>query len=251
MNLVIPGAPPAAPHIGFDRFIPLAWAGLALRVRAGLEPAEALPALLAREVPGQAGRSKSRAILRGLWLEPRPGLEEFADRGAALAARASEQDGGPVAAVLCWGMAMAAYPFFGKVAESIGRLLALQGDSTRTELHRRVAEVYGERETAYRAANRVLQTQADWGGLTWQARGQRVSRPEALDIADEALIVWLIEALVRYGGRAVAVAAVPSAPALYPFRLEGSLTYLISRCPHLALRTDGGGGYSVSRKVEM
>lgn len=251
MNLVIPGAPPAAPHIGFDRFIPLAWANLALGVRAGLELPEALPALLAREEAGLAGRKKSRSILRGLWLEPRAGLAEFADRGAALAIRAAGQDGRPAAAALCWGMAMAAYPFFGKVAEAAGRLLALQGDCTRTELHRRVTEVYGERETVYRAANRVLQTQADWGGLNWQAPGQRVTRPEALAIADEALIVWLIEALVRYIGRALAVTAVPSAPALYPFRLEGSLTYLISRCPQLALRSDGGGGYGVALMGEM
>ena len=61
----------------------------------------------------------------------------------------------------------------------------------------------------------------------------------------------LIEALVRYGGRAVAVAAVPTVPALYPFRLDGSLTYLISRCPHLALRTDGSGGYSVALMMEV
>jgi hypothetical protein len=63
-------------------------------------------------------------------------------------------------------MAIAAYPFFGKVAELIGRLTAIQGDCATAEIHRRMAETYGEREGTHRAANRVIQTQASWGPLS-------------------------------------------------------------------------------------
>ena len=38
----------------------------------------------------------------------------------------------PVAA-LCWGMSVATYPFFGKVAELVGRLSAIQGDCASAE----------------------------------------------------------------------------------------------------------------------
>ena len=46
----------------------------------------------------------------------------------------------------CWGMAVATYPFFGKVAELVGRLSAIQGDCASAEVHRRMSETYGERE---------------------------------------------------------------------------------------------------------
>ena len=53
-------------------------------------------------------------------------------------------------------MAIAVYPFVGKVAELIGRLTAIQGDFSAAEIHRRISETYGERETAHRAAKRVI-----------------------------------------------------------------------------------------------
>ena len=155
------------PHIGFDRFIPLDWAACALRVRAGQETSETLEALIGEKERSEASRKKTRSVLKGLWLAPRADLTPFADRGAELLA---EVDASAVPA-LCWGMAISAYPFFGKVAELTGRLTAIQGDCASKEIHRRMAETYGERETAYRAANRVMQTQADWGSL--DARRQR------------------------------------------------------------------------------
>jgi hypothetical protein len=121
----------AAPHIGFDRFIPLAWAACALRIRACLESAEALEALVSVTEPGEASRKKTRSVLKGLWLEPRADLIPFTDRGAEILAEVNE----PAVPILCWGMAIAAYPFFGKVAEQIGRLTSLQGECSCAEIH--------------------------------------------------------------------------------------------------------------------
>jgi hypothetical protein len=230
---------PDAPQIGFDRFIPLAWAGLALDVRRGVAAPEALAALLASEEPGLASRKKTRSILRGLWLEPRPELADFATRGVEIA------QGGNRAhtAALCWGMAVAAYPFFGKVAEVIGRLSALQGDCTTAEVHRRIAEIHGQRETAHRAANRVFQTQADWLALEPMGqrldRGRRLARRAALPIAQDALRIWLVEAAARYAGKPLPVAALQTLPVLYPFQLGGSLGYLASRTPAVQLISEG------------
>ena len=158
------------PHIGFDRFIPLDWAVRALRVRAGLETPDTLEALIDEKEPSEASRKKTRSVLKGLWLAPRADLMPFADRGAELLAKV---DASAVPA-LCWGMAITAYPFFGKVAELIGRLTSIQGDSASAEIHRRMAETYGERETAHRAANRVMQTQDNWGALERIDKGRRV-----------------------------------------------------------------------------
>ena len=224
------------PHIGFDRFIPLDWAARALRVRAGQATSEALEALIGEKERSKASRKKTRSVLKGLWLAPRADLTLFADRGAELLA---EVDASAVTA-LCWGMAIAAYPFFGKVAELTGRLTSIQGDCASAEIHRRMAETYGERETAYRAANRVMQTHADWGSLERVDKGRRLIRRPPIIISHDGLTDWLIEAAIRYAGKALSLAAIQSSPVLYPLRLEQSVSHVVSESRSLELQADGG-----------
>ncbi len=140
---------------------------------------------------------------------------------------------------LCWGMAISAYPFFGKVAELTGRLTSIQGDCASAEIHRRMAETYGERETAYRAANRVMQTQADWGSLERVDKGRRIIRRAPMTISHDGLTAWLIEAALRYTGKAMSVATLQSSAVLYPFSLDQPLAFVVSRSPALELRADG------------
>lgn len=130
------------PQIGFDRFIQLDWVACALKVRANLSSIDELNGLLDAAGLGVAARKKTRTVLNRLWLEPRPELVDFADRGARLFRDQPDIS----ASALSWGVAIATYPFFGKVAELMGRLSALQGDCTSAELHRRMSEIYGERE---------------------------------------------------------------------------------------------------------
>lgn len=230
---------PDVPQIGFDRFIPLAWAALALDVRRGVAAPEALDALLEGEEPGLASRKKTRSLLKGLWLQPRPDLADFATRGVEIAHQGKRAQ----VAALCWGMAVAAYPFFGKVAEVVGRLSALQGDCTTAEVHRRIAEIHGQRETAHRAANRVIQTQADWLALDLLDRrldrGRRLVRRPTVPVEHEDLSIWLVEAAVRYAGKPLPVAAVQTLPVLYPFKLGGSLSYLATSTSAVRLVTEG------------
>lgn len=225
----------AAPHIGFDRFIPLDWAACALRIRAGVEKPETLETLIAEMEPGEASRKKTRSVLKGLWLEPRADLIPFADRGIEILAEIDA----PTVTALCWGMAIAGYPFFGKIAELIGRLTSIQGECTSAEIHRRMAETHGERETAYRAANRVMQTQAGWGALERIDKGRRVVRRPPMAISHEGLTAWLIEAALRYTGKGMSVATLQSSAVLYPFSLDQPLAFVVSRSPALELRADG------------
>ncbi len=177
-----------------------------------------------------------------LWLEPRTELVGFAERGAALF---KANPATPVAA-LSWGMAIATYPFFGKVAELIGRLSALQGDCASAEVQRRMSESYGEREGTYRMTNMVIQTQAGWGAIERIGKGRRLIRRPPRMIADVELVAWLIEAAVRYSGKGVAVSALPSLAVLYPFALEGPLAFVVSNSVRLELRAEGPGSQYVA-----
>ena len=234
----------SAPQIGFDRFIQLDWAAAALRVRAGTAGLDDLNALLAEAGLSVEAKKKTRTVLNRLWLEPRASLVEFAERGVSIY---KVQADIPIAA-LCWGMAIATYPFFGKVTEFVGRLSALQGDCASAEVHRRMSEIYGEREGTRRMTNMVLQSQASWGAVERVEKGKRVIRQAPTIIDSGALTAWLIEAAMRYTGKPMSVATLQSLPVLFPFTLTQTLAYVISTSSNLHLRSDGSGDTLVGLK---
>lgn len=231
-----------APKIGFDRFIQLDWAATALKVRAGTASIDELNELLDSAGLGVAARKKTRTVLNRLWLDPRAELVEFAERGAEIF---KANPTVPVSA-LNWGMSIATYPFFGKVAELVGRLSALQGDCASAEVHRRMSEIYGEREGTCRMTNMVLQSQASWGALERVDKGKRLIRRVPVTLTNEQVVVWLVEAVLRYTGKAVSVPSLQSMPLIYPFVLDQSLAYVISNCPHLELRSEGSSNQYVA-----
>ncbi|HEL5054239.1 TPA: hypothetical protein UOA92_002033 [Stenotrophomonas maltophilia] len=231
-----------APRIGFDRFISLEWATAALKVRAGAAQLEDLEALLDAAGLGAAARTKTRTVLNRLWLEPRAELAGYADRGVAIF---KAQPDAPVAA-LHWGMAVATYPFFGKVAELIGRLSALQGDCASAEIHRRMSETYGEREGTYRMTNMVIQSQAGWGAVERVEKAKRVIRLAPTVVEDDELTAWLIEAALRYAGKPLTITTLQSQPVLFPFNLTQSLAWLVSNSERLVVRAEGPGNQFVA-----
>ncbi|CAA9892384.1 conserved hypothetical protein [Candidatus Methylobacter favarea] len=224
-----------APQIGFDRFIKLDWIDAAIKYRAGFAGMEELNNLLDASKLGVVARKKTRTVLNRLWLEPRPELVDFANRGIKI----YEADPGVSVTALTWGMAIATYPFFGKVAELVGRLSALQGDCTSAEVHRRMSEIYGEREGTYRMTNMVLQSQANWGAIERVEKGKRLLRLAPSTLSNEQLIVWLTEAAIRYTGKAVSVTNLQSIAVLFPFVFGQPLTYFIVNYPTLELRSEG------------
>lgn len=230
-----------SPQIGFDRFIQLDWATAALRVRTGLATTDDLSDLLDSAHAGAAAKKKTKTVLNRLWLEPRPDLVEFADRGIELYREAPDATVFP----LTWGMAIATYPFFGKVAEIVGRLTALQGDCTSAEVHRRMAEIYGEREGTRRMTNMVLQSLANWGAITRTERGKVILRQTPVKLLGSSVVAWLVEACLRYTSCALSVTNIESSPFIFPFDLGGSTAYLISRSSALEVRVDSGSNQIV------
>lgn len=230
-----------SPQIGFDRFIQLDWATAALRVRMGVATTDDLSDLLDSAHAGVAAKKKTRTVLNRLWLEPRPDLVEFADRGIELYREAPDATVFP----LTWGMAIATYPFFGKVAEIVGRLTALQGDCTSAEVHRRMAEIYGEREGTRRMTNMVLQSLANWGAITRSERGKVIIRRTPTKLLESSVVAWLVEACLRYTSSSLSVTNIESSPLIFPFDLGGSTAYLLSQSGALEIRADSGSNQIV------
>ena len=235
----------SAPQIGFDRFIQLDWAAAALNIRAGIAGLDDLNALLDAAGLGVEAKKKTRTVLNRLWLEPRAELIDFSDRGVAMH---STQSDIPVAA-LCWGMAVASYTFFGKVAELVGRLSAIQGDCASAEVHRRMSETYGEREGTRRTTNMVIQSLASWGAVERVEERNRVIRLAPMMIDNDELTAWLIEAAVRYVGKPVSVQNLQSLPVLFPFTLSRPLAYVVSNSPNVDLRSEGPSNQFVALRA--
>lgn len=236
-----------APKIGFDRFIQLDWATTALKTRAGSGSIEELNGLLDAAELTVAAKKKVRTVLNRLWLEPRPELADFASRGVEIyRAKADAPD-----AALNWGMAIATYPFFGKVADLVGRLTSLQGDCTSAEVHRRMSEVYGEREGTYRMTNMVLQSQASWGAIERLDKGKRLIRRPAMRLADAEVVAWLVEAALRFAGKAMPVPSLQSMAAIYPFVLDQPLAYVLSNSPSLEMRSEGSSNQFVALRETL
>jgi hypothetical protein len=231
-----------APQIGFDRLVQLDWAAAAIKVRAGKLSLEALGELLDGAGLGKEATAKTRTKLNALFLEPHQSLADFAEQGIQLCKKGDNHS----VAVVSWGMAIVSYPFFGKVAEFTGRLTSIQGDCSSLEIHRRMSEVFGDREVTKRATQAVLQTQANWGAIGRVEKGKRLVRLAPMALPSEKIVAWLVEAAVRYAGKALPVSTLKSHPVLYPFELGQSLSYVISNSPALDLRSEGSGNQFVA-----
>jgi hypothetical protein len=225
------------PQIGFDRFIQFEWALIALRIKAGSAALAELNDRLEADHVGPAAKKKTRTVLNRLWLEPRSDLVDFAERAVEIYRHAPDYS----AAALTWGMALATYPFFGRVAEIVGRLTALHGDCTSAEVHRRMAEIYGEREGTRRMTNMVLQSQANWGAIERVDKGKRILRQNAVKLHGSPAAAWLAEASLRYAGRQLSTLSLESSPVIFPFVLGGSISYLLAKSAFVETCVDGTG----------
>jgi len=221
--------------IGFDRYVQLDWCAAALEVATGVKTVEQAKEEVANVLTGIDSRRKTFDILKRLWISPLPAYSNFVERGLEL----FKQQGQSSVAPLNWGCAMVTYPFFGHTSEITGRLIAMQGDCSIKEIQRRMAEIYGDRESVSRAVSRVLQSQENWGVLERVEDGKRLIREQAISIVNEQVALWLIEAVLRFHGKAIAAATLPSLSVLYPFSFDQSLAYIVSKSPMLELRSEG------------
>ena len=229
-------------RIGFDRYVQLAWCRAALDVAVGRQSLDDLDELVGRTLSGLESRRKTIDVLNRLWIKPFPDLKHFGRRGVDIYSALGESALLP----LCWGASIATYPFFGKVAEITGRLFNLQDDCSIAEVQRRMAEVYGERDGINRATSRVLQSQADWDAVARTENGKRLIHQTPLTLTEEKLVVWLVEATLRYAEKALSVSTLQSMAVIYPFAINLPLAYVLSNSQTLELHTEGSGNQLVA-----
>lgn len=235
---------PKAPQIGFDRFVRLDWAAAALRVRSGGADIAELDQILTEAHAGPEAKKKTRTVLNRLWLEPREEVAGLAQRGVDLFRVVPDAQ----IAALTWGMALAVYPFFAKVAEIIGRLTSIQGDCTTAEVHRRMAETYGEREGTRRMTNMVLQSQVNWSLLTKSENGKTLTRTPKMALQSPETVQWLSEALLMHVGRPLSLDRLSAQPTMFPFALGDNLGFVLSSSDTFDLRADSAGTRIVGLK---
>ncbi len=228
--------------IGFDRFVQLDWCGLTLEAAVESKTAEDVKDQISTILTGAESRRKTFDILKRLWLQPLADCEDFSKRGIEL----YRKNGAGLVPPLSWGSAIVTYPFFGKTAEITGRLLSIQGDCSIKEVQRRMAEIYGDRDGIARAVSRVLQSQENWGMIERVEKGKRLVRKVPIILSDEQVVTWLVEAVIRFTGKAVSLSNLQSMPVLYPFVLDQSLAYAVSSNKKLELRSEGANGQFVA-----
>jgi len=235
------------PLIGFDRFVDIVWCRGAFDAATTQSSIEVVRAQVATMLPGSESQRKTLDILKRLSTKPFEHLNDFIDRGISIYKKWGEVSVLPLA----WGASIASYPFFGKTAETTGRLLSLQGDCSIKELQRRMAEQYGDRTGIERAVSRVLQSQASWQALTRDETAKRVIKLDAILVEDDELTAWLIEAAVRYAGRPVSVTSLQSLPVLFPFSLTRPLAYVVSNSSNLSIRSEGPSNQLVALREKV
>lgn len=143
-------------------------------------------------------------------------------------------------------MAIVTYSFFAKVAEIVGRLTSLQGDCTTAEVHRRMAEIYGEREGTRRMTNMVLQFQIDWALLDRSDNGKMLTRKKPCALEGSDLVRWMTTAVLEAVGRSVGLGTLEAQPVIFPFGLGDNVGFVLSSASDLDLRADSAGNQSVS-----
>jgi len=225
------------PLIGFDRYVELDWCREAFEVAVDKQTVTQLREIVAVALPGKESQRKTLDILKRLSTKPFPDLLQFITRGLQL----YESGGQSFTLPLAWGCSIASYPFFGSTAQTTGRLLSLQGDCSIKEIQRRMAEAYGDRSGIERAVARVLQSQSNWCVLERDESEKRVNSKPPISIDDEKLTAWLIESAIRYADKSLSLTTLHSLPVLFPFKLNLSLAFVVSKSQNLELRSEGPG----------
>jgi len=238
-------------QIGFSQRVRLEWleqtANLVLAGNGAAAVTHALDEMLKHKVSvgstsKRSTRNKIISILRKIWVTtPEYLIPLRRDALAFLSTDSSSFKTCALGVVLQWGMAMAVYPFWGRVATQTGRLLRLQGSVRVAQVQRRLFEQYGERETVSRAVGRVLRSYVDWGVLKdGGTRGIYLAGIQ-VGVEDPRLIAWLAEAFLRAQAKALApLNEVIHSPSFFPFRIQAvGAQSLVAASPRLDLLRHG------------
>ncbi len=210
-------------QIGFSQRIRLEWLEYTANLLLAGNPRDEIVAALSDRLreklsvgnePARGTRDKAITILTKVWVTVPNEHRALRDQGLELLQRLPASD----RMLVHWCMCIAAYPFFGTVADATGRLLRLQGTVGAAQVQRRLRERFGERETVARAARRILRAFIDWGALLETAgKGAYCIAPKKV-IDDLPLSIWVMSAMLAVNNAKPRSAAfLLRGPHLFPF----------------------------------
>ena len=227
--------------IGFGKRIRGCWLDSSLELAARGVPFEECRGALAREIAadnsGPEAIRKIQTALRRVWFTPpdyaRPlhgdALELF-KRNHSEASRA----------LLNWGMVVVAYPFIGDVAESLGRLLKLQGTARRADIERRIREQRGDREFIGRIVRYNISSFLDWQLIKEATRKGGYTLPKQITPPSPDHVRWLLEAvLTSRGVSQLAFGQLRTHPILFPFKLESVTSSVLQGASRVKIQRQG------------
>ncbi len=82
-------------------------------------------------------------------------------------------------------------------------------------------------------------------------KGKRLVRKAPISVINDRAVAWLIEAALRYTGKAIPVATLQSMAVIYPFLLDQPLGYLASNSPMLEVRSEGPSNQFVALRSAL
>jgi hypothetical protein len=216
-------SPAKSSAIGFDRTIHLEWLDIAAaRVSRGETRADTRKVLwdfLKDIVPGNtnnSGRGKTVTVLTRIWLTVPSQVEPL----RAMALKYLESANGQNRLAIHWAMVLATHPFFFDVAKHIGRLLALHGQASRSQIKRRMTESWGDRSTLERTVQHVLKSMAQWGVLhAGSEKGSIVAARDPIYVSDE-ISGLLVHGMLLGQGSGMPLSHLLRHPAIFPFELR-------------------------------
>ena len=213
-------------QIGFSQRIQLEWLEQTAQIFLAGNTKEQIETILQDVLSGKlsvggtaqrGNREKVITILMKTWVTVPAMLEVLRNDGLDLLKRLPQNNHLPIH----WGMSMSVYPFFGVVAETVGRLFRLQTTAAASQIQRRIREELGERETVARAARRILRCFIDWGVLQdMDKKGIYRAAPKKL-LGDKELKSWLIEALlISNCSSPLPLKGILERPVFFPFKMD-------------------------------
>ncbi|MBK7415583.1 MAG: hypothetical protein IPJ38_11190 [Dechloromonas sp.] len=102
-----------------------------------------------------------------------------------------------------------------------------------------MSEVYGDREVTKRATQAVIQTQANWGAIERVENGKRLNRRPQRKVSDEKVITWLVGGRAALHRQSYACYELATMAVIYPFLIDQSLPYVLSKSDVIELRAEG------------
>jgi hypothetical protein len=215
--------------IGFDRIVRRDWldaaASLVVAGESAAEGRQKLWSMLEGVVSGStnnSARGKTLTVLSRIWLVVRSEARPIRDAAASLFAD-SAPDG---RLCLHWTMSLAAYPFFGEVVATAGRLLAVNDELLLSQLRRRAIESWGDRSTLKPAVLRILRSLVHWGVLRDGERPGVYLPALKRALATGTHAELLLEGLLLSIGSGLPLRQAVAHPALFPFAIQLDSTQL-------------------------